>query len=331
MSIRSRYPTEAKSYWLEGSSGRLAIGAWAVLIGRNPDCNFVIDSAEVSRHHALVRVGAAGPELLPLGRHPVRVNGADRSTLTPLRDGDRIDVGPWEFTIIEHVSVVEQHDERAWFIERSPGLMNKISGAVFRVGGGDDDDLVIPSWEPGVLEVRSRGEACLLRALRPGVRCERDLTPGEETVINELAQVFYGSDELTLRARTLKALDETCREERPRFAVLVLLEFQPRGGQLSVEIGGRLVTSHLSDRRCDLVACLLRPPPPYVAGEFIPEEVICQRVWPGEPSGRVEVNTLLYRLRQALIEDGIDPTPLFERRAGGLRFCLAPLARVVVR
>ena len=78
------------------------------------------------------------------------------------------------------------------------------------------------------------------------------------------------------------------------------------------------------------MACLLQPPPPFNPGDFIPEEILCRHVWPGEKNGRTELNSLLYRLRQALTEEGIDPAPLFERRGGGLRFCLAPDASVVV-
>ena len=98
-----------------------------------------------------------------------------------------------------------------------------------------------------------------------------------------------------------------------------------------MEIGGRLHTTLLSDRRCDLVACLLQPPAPLSAGDFIREDTLCQRILPGEKNGRTELNSLLYRLRQSLAEEGIKTVALFERRSGGLRSCLAPGARVILR
>lgn len=249
-----------KCYWLDAPDGRVMIGPWAVLIGRSPDCNLVLEGAEISRHHLLVRVGHKGAEFLPLARQPVRVNGAECRALTPLRAG-----------------------------------------------------------------------APVLTALRPGVWCGHALAEGERVTLADEARITYRAETLAVKAKQSHAGDETRRAEPPRFAVVVVLEFLPRGGQLTIEIGGELRTMALSERRCDMVACLLQPPTPFQAGEFIPEEVLCARVWPGEKNGRTELNSLLYRLRQALTDEGIDPAPLFERRGGGLRFCLAPRARVVVR
>ena len=321
-----------KCYWLDAPDGRVMIGAWAVLIGRSPDCNIVLEGTEFSRHHLLVRIGSAGAELLPLGRQPVQVNGAECCRLTLLRAGDRIEVGQWTFRLGEgELTDAPRATERAWFLERQPGLLHLMTGLRFRVGGGADDDLIVEGWEPAVLTIAQHTGAPVLEALRPGVWCGRPLAPGEHVALAEGACITWRGEALTLRSKEPQAGIETEHAERPLYAVLVLLEFMPRGGQLTIEIGGRLHTTQLSERRCDMVACLLQPPVPYRAGEFIPEDVICARVWPGEKSGRTELNSLLYRLRQSLADEGIDPGPLFERRGGGLRFCLAPRARVIVR
>ena len=322
-----------KCYWLETPDGRVMIGPWAVLVGRSPDCNIVLDAAEISRHHLLVRVGQAGAELLPLGRQPVRVNGAECRALTSLRAGDRIDVGAWSFRLGDGEVEVEESaaGETAWFLDGGSGLLHLITGPRFQVGGGVADDLVIASWEPAVLSLDARGGAPVLTALRPGVACGRALAEGERVPLTDGARITWRDEALTVRAKQAQAGAETKRAEPPRFAVVVVLEFMPRGGQLTLEIGGELRTAQLAERRCDMVACLLQPPAPFRAGEFIPEDAVCARVWPGEKSGRTELNSLLYRLRQSLTEEGIDPAPLFERRGGGLRFCLAPGARVVVR
>lgn len=321
-----------RCYWLEGPDGRVMIGAWAVLIGRSPECNIVLEGAEYSRHHLLVRRGRASVELLPLGRQPVRVNGAECRTLTALRAGDRIDVGRWSFRLCEgEVESDPPASRLAWLIERQSGLLHPITAPVFRVGGGAGDDLIVDAWEPAVLSLDLRADAPVLTALRPGVACERALAVGERVTLTDGARITHRDEALTVRAKPAQASDETQYAKPPRHAVVVLLEFLPRGGQLTIEIGGSLQTTQLSERRSDLVACLLQPPAPYQAGEFIPEDVLCARVWPGEKNGRTELNSLLYRLRQSLADEGIDPAPLFERRAGGLRFCLAPRARVIVR
>lgn len=321
-----------KCYWLDVPDGRVMIGAWAVLIGRSPDCNIVLEGAEFSRHHLLVRLGSAGAELLPLGRQPVKVNGTECSRLMRLRAGDRIEVGPWTFQLGEgELANLPRVTERAWFLERQPGLLHLVTGPRFRVGGGADDDLIVEGWEPSVLVIHQGTGAPVLEALRRGVDCGRPLAPGERIALAEGVCVTWRGDALTVRVKVPQAGVETRHATLPAHAVLVLLEFMPRGGQLTVEVGGLLHTTQLSERRCDLVACLLQPPAPYRAGEFVPEDVVCARVWPGEKNGRTELNSLLYRLRQSLADEGIDPGPLFERKGGGLRFCLAPRARVIVR
>ena len=108
------------------------------------------------------------------------------------------------------------------------------------------------------------------------------------------------------------------------------IEFLPRGGRLHATIGGHLVTVYLSEKRCDLIAALLRPPTPLVAGEFIPDDVLLPRLWPGRTMTRVDLNTLVHRTRQDLAPLGIDPGELLARAPGGgaTRFTLAPGAIV---
>lgn len=308
------------------------IGAWAVLMGRSPDCNIVLEGEELSRHHLLVRLGREGPELLPLGRRPVRVNGAECRALTPLRVNDQIEVGRWSFRVGGgELDEPAGGGETAWLLQGRSGLLHFIAGPRFRVGGAPDDDLILDGWEPGVFVVHQGAGAPTLEALRPVVADGRALEAGERVALTDGARVAWRDDVLTVRARPAHAGPETKQAQAPTHAVVVLLEFLPRGGQLTIEIGGELYTTQLSERRCDMVACLLQPPAPYRPGEFIPEDMICARVWPGENNSRTELNSLLYRLRQSLADEGIDPAPLFERRGGGLRFCLAPRARVIVR
>ncbi len=328
----ARSPALRKCYWLDTPDARVMIGPWAVLIGRSPDCNVVLERPEVSRHHLLVRVGIEGAEMLPLGREPVLHNGVERRELTALRPGDRLGICGWEFRLGEaEVEDGTSSGDTAWCLERQSGLLHLVTGPSYRVGGGGDDDLIVEAWDPTVFSIALTADAPVLTALRPGLWCGRDLPPGESVTLAPDARITYRAETFHLRAKPAHLDVATRQSPRPKHAVVVVLEFLPRGAQLTVEIGGRLHVTMLSDRRSDLMACLLQPPPPYSAGEFIPEDTLCARVWPGENNGRPELNSLLYRLRQNLAEEGIDPAPLFERRGGGLRFCLAPRARVIVR
>ena len=323
---------QTKTYWLDAPDGRVMLGTSAVLIGRSADCNIVLEDPEVSRLHLLVRLGVDGAEMLPLGREPVRHNGAECQALTAIRGGDVIAVGAWTFRVgEEEIGYAPRASATAWHLERHSGLRRLVTGPTFRVGGGADDDFIVEGWEPAVLALSTQAVPPLLTALRPGVWCGRALAVGEALPLAADARVTYREESFHLRATPTHAGMATHMSTRPKHAVMVLLEFLPRGGRLTFELGGRLRSTLLSDRRCDLAACLLQPPTPLRAGDFVPEETLCERVWPGGKNGRTELNSLLYRLRQYLTDEGINPAPLFERQGGGLRFCLAPGARVVVR
>lgn len=55
-----------------------------------------------------------------------------------------------------------------------------------------------------------------------------------------------------------------------------------------------------ADRRCDLVALLLKPPDGQ-AGDVVPDETLRLRVWGGDAAlGRAQLNTLIHRLRKTL-------------------------------
>lgn len=322
-----------KCYWLDAPHERVMIGATKVLIGRSPDCAIVLEGPQVSRYHVVVRLGEQGAEMLPLGREPVLINGVERRVLTSLRAGDVINVCGWTFRVGEgQRDDCAQDDRVAWFLERQTGLLHYITGPTYRVGGDVKDDLIFVGWEPSVFALDGAPGPPVLTALRPGVWCGRVLAEGERVALQDGSQITYREGSVAVRSRQTNAGGETRpSSELAKLAVRVVLEFRPRGGQLTLEIGGKIYSTLLSDRRCDMVACLLQPPAPFCAGELIPEEVLCARVWPGEKNGRTELNTLLYRLRHSLAEEGIDPSPLFERQGGGLRFCLAPGATVVVR
>jgi hypothetical protein len=112
----------------------------------------------------------------------------------------------------------------------------------------------------------------------------------------------------------------------------VHLEFLMRGGRLTVGCRGVERAVYLPGRRCDLVAALLKPPPPFAPGDFVPDEVILPRIWPGRSMSRVNLNVLIHRARHDLVRAAINGAALLDRAVGGsaTRFRMASGAQVTV-
>jgi hypothetical protein len=113
----------------------------------------------------------------------------------------------------------------------------------------------------------------------------------------------------------------------------VRLYFHARGGLLKVVTGARSVAVHLSDRRCDLVAALLRPSSEHEPGDFISDDELAPRIWGRTTDkGRTDINILLHRTRRVLLDAGVDGPALLKRAVGGgeTRFVMAAKARVEV-
>ncbi|MEZ4235657.1 MAG: winged helix-turn-helix domain-containing protein [Myxococcota bacterium] len=111
-----------------------------------------------------------------------------------------------------------------------------------------------------------------------------------------------------------------------------MLEFLPRGGRLSVAVGGQEHALWLPERRFALVVSLLDPPR-HAGGEVVPDEIVLARVWPRQPhKSRVDLNVLVARLRRDLEEASLSTQCVVRAPGGGgTRFPLAPGAEVVVR
>ena len=71
---------------------RVPMQGGSVLVGRSLDCDVVLTSDAVSRHHALFRVVEDGVEVIPLGPRGVTVNGAHCTEPSALRSGDAVEV-----------------------------------------------------------------------------------------------------------------------------------------------------------------------------------------------------------------------------------------------
>lgn len=318
------------TYWLESDGGRVLIGPASVLVGRSPDCDIVVVDPGASRHHCLFRVTDDGVEVMPFGRQPVSVNGVARSAPTALSAGDRVGCVGLTFVIVQTGPAQSPEADVVWGIERTPGSLYRLTHSPFRVGGADDDHLFMVGWPPTVLVVHCVGNDLSLEAVRPGVTVGSVLDPGACVALRPGARIAYGTHSLRVMALPRdpsKVTDITPQAVAPTQAEL---RFLPRGGRLTVRYGTRGLSVYLADRRCDLVACLLQPPRPFAPGEIVPDELLTERIWPQQSQGRVELNTLVYRVRKDLIKAGIDGAALIERVGGGVRFCLAPDAAVSV-
>lgn len=318
------------TYWLESDGGRVLIGPESVLVGRGPDCDIVLADPRASRHHALFRSTDEGVEVVPFGRLPVTVNGAERAAATPLRAGDRVGCAGVTFELVLARPSQAPEPDVLWGVERTLGALFRVAHSPFRVGGAADDHLIVVSWPPTVMALHLVGDDLTLEAVREGVTMGVALERGECARVRPGARVSYGTQSLRLVALPrdpTKVTDDVSRLVAPTGAEL---RFFPRGGRLTVRYGPRALSVYLADRRCDLVACLLQPPPPFAPGEVVSDDALLERIWPQQNQGRVDLNTLVFRARKDLLKAGIDGAALLERIGGGVRFCLAPGAAVSV-
>lgn len=92
-------PTEGLPCAVVADREEITLVAGENLIGRSPDAVVRLDSDEVSRRHALIRVSADGATIDDLGsKNGTFVWGTQIGGPTALEDGDEITIGPVVFT-----------------------------------------------------------------------------------------------------------------------------------------------------------------------------------------------------------------------------------------
>lgn len=316
-------------WWLETTETRVPLHGGSVLVGRSPDCDVVLTNEAVSRHHALFRVVEDGVEVIPVGRRGVGVNGVSRDEPCTLREGDVVEVAEHRFTLRSE-ALADEVPGLLWFVERTAGVLMRVGAAVVSVGGGPEDDLVVEGWPPRGMALHPVGAGLVLEALVPGIDVGKPLDVGDLTPLRSGDRVALHGASLrvvALPADPSKPTGVPALEEPASGVALTVL---PRGGQLVVTTGTRVRSVWLAERRCELVALLMQPPPPLRVGEMIPDATVAERLWPGADSGRIEINTLVCRVRKDLERVGVDGVTLIERRGGALRLNLAPGASVTV-
>lgn len=204
-------------------------------------------------------------------------------------------------------------------------LTLRVGARPVRMGSGGDDTVWLDGLPPGAVEI------CL---------AERGLTAQFRVPVVVDGKPFEASQVVELHANSLVEVgDHAVRvlsdaegpaatiggSLSPPVARKVAFSFLPVGGRLDLSFDHGNYTAELSELRARLVVALLSPRGDYEAGDFVADEVLIPSVWPGERSrGRLDVNTLVHRLRRSLLSAGIDPTTVVERaRSGGAtRFCV---------
>ncbi|MGE0549530.1 MAG: FHA domain-containing protein [Kofleriaceae bacterium] len=316
----------------DGPSRR--VGAKGVLIGRQPDCDIVANDPSVSRRHALVRLTASGAEVVPLGRAPVEVNGKTSDRVHELANGDTITLPGLSLTVELHAQSVDASAMPMFRLERTRGGSFGIVHSPFVVGGGDTDDLIVKRWPAGALRfhVAQRElfvEVTTGKATRGGVEIEA----GGMEPLQVDEHIVYRKEEFVVRHEAHHYAATTAVASMYDLPVKIVVEVLPRGGRVVFSIGDGERMVYMADRQLDLLIALLRPPEPFRAGEFVPDDVVRSIVWPRDPSvSRPEINMLISRCRKTLIEAGLSGPRLLVRApgGGGTKLALAERAEIVM-
>ena len=314
-------------HWLRTDDTRLPLEG-SLLIGRNFDCDLVLSSERVSRHHALVRVTGAGVEVVALGTGPTVFASKAIEGVQALRAGDHFEIDGHTFSL--EVDALDVGPGLQWFIEPKPGRLVRVGSERITVGGGDDD-VAVSAWPASAVALAALGERLVLEANVAEVRVGRTLDVGEMTHVASGDLIACGTVALRVVALPADPSKPTAVNAADELVSSAVLSFFPRGGRLSLRIGTRERKVYLAEKRSELVALLFRPPAPYAAGEFIPDAVLLDRLWPGGEAARTDLNTLLWRVRRDFADAGLDRVNLFERKGGGLRVRLPPGAHVAVQ
>ncbi len=308
--------TDGIRCWLASpSGGRLAVTPGGILLGRAPGCDLVLDDPLISRHHLLVRMTVVGPELIPLGRNPIHVNGTVASTPVSLQGGDQIRFADQQFELVIEPGL-SAGPER-WALRLSDDSSVALVSYPFSVGGGVDDSLVLPNL-PQAAMVLSEGAPG--PDLTNAVECSVDgvlWTEGTRGALVAGNRVSIGDHSLQLERLQPGVAASTVLGPGTRSLVRIHLQFLPVGGRITLVLGAQEVALYLSERRCALIAVLLSPPGDYVAGEYVPDDLLYPKVWGRDQGDRNSLNVLINRTRKEFAHAGLDGFALIERLPGG--------------
>ena len=309
--------------WLaRGDDLRIRVGPHGVALGRALGNDVVLQDRAASQLHAIVHLGAFGPELLSFGRNGTRVNGVVVEGGAPLSHGDRIDV-PGESLGVEVDGKTNTDRAMFWMAARADGALYGLRRPV-RVGGGPLDDLVVSEWPPAALECNPVGGALVLQF---GADAQ---IGGEHVAAGEMRLARVG-DEVHIRGSVVRlfgqahcASEATALHSQSNLPTDVVFSFLPSGARLTLSFDRGPATVRLSEVRARLVATLLGAATDGNAGAWVSDDVVISRVWPRNTAKtRVDVNILVHRLRRDLLKLGLNPFAVVEREVCATRFLVA--------
>lgn len=310
---------------------RLAIKPMGLLVGRSPQCDVVLTKPDASRMQAIVLMGADGPCLTVLGKGPIAVNGEPVLHERNLAGGDRIELPGLVLEVL--VEPEQAMAPRVSWLLRGPSGLFGVVRTPFTVGSAAEADLRLEGGPAVALRFHLADQLHVeaVAAIEiDGVPCE----PGTIEMIRPGAVVCHASGRFEVISASPLSLDATdsVPDSLGDEPSEVRLEFLTRGGRLTLGHGGVERAVYLPERRCDLVATLLKPPPPFAPGDFVPDEVILPRIWPGRSMSRVDLNVLIHRARHDLVRAEINGAAILDRAEGGnaTRFRVARDAQVTV-
>jgi hypothetical protein len=337
------------------------IGAAGLLVGRHRSCDLQVVDDAASRRHALLRAMPDGVELVVLGKRPVHVGELACTTTAMLHDGDRVRLPGLEGRI--RTEQVEDSVRVDYCLRRGRDRF-QIRATPFVIGTGPNASVALAGWPPEAVRLYVAQGMLYAEALSPDVHVGgpahvdgAPLTAEGAIALAIGSIVSYRGDELVIEqaeagdastALGVDAADGSVRRDAigggagqnaaTRSAPLperVVLQPLPRGGRVTFTFADGDRAVYLPARRYRLVAALLQPPAPHVAGEFVPDHVIVPVVWNDDDDvgGRQEINVVLTRCRHDLVAAGIAPHGLLERAPGGraTRIVLAPGAEIRTR
>ncbi len=316
--------------WLRVAGGaQLQIKPSGLLIGRAPHCDAVLTDPNASRVQAIVFAGPSGPTLTVLGKGATTVNGEPVQHERDLVAGDRLEL-PGAVFEVGYDAVEAAPGPSSWVV-RGPGGLFGVVSSPFTVGSGARADLRLAHLPPALLRFHL-ASGLHVEPLAPLTIGGVAASPGELHAVGPGTVIESEGGRFEVVVGGTLGQDSTATEPGEDAASVVSLEFLARGGRLNVTWRGHERVAYLPEKRCDLVACLLRPPAPYRPGDFIPDDVALPRIWPGRTMSRVELNVLIHRARHDLVRAELDGGVLLERAGGGnaTRFAVARDARVVV-
>lgn len=312
--------------WLKDRHGvRIQLSSAGVMLGRDSTCSIVLSSPFASRRHALVTHGKQGTQVFCLGRHGVQVNERPVQIEAWLQDGDVLELPGARFAVeIEPAS----SSPGPWLLE-TDSQRYRVLGPIFSIGGGSKDQLNVPDWPPGALVLTTVDRGLVAQATAPIAINGRVVVDEDLISMDDRDEISYGETRLRL-LRDGKGIASSSSVGE-HFPSSVDLEFLPNGGLLRICLDDEYRV-FLADRRCDLIASLLRPPAPARPGDWVSDAQLIPMIWQGDGATRVQLNTLIHRTRQTLTQAGVDGSRLVERaRAGrGTRFLLGPATLVSV-